>query len=285
MKKQHIASIIILSIGILFTAKNNAQDHKQIVYKTIDTVSLSMDFYYPPDMDVRKTYPAMIFFFGGGWNGGSIEQFEPHARYFSDRGLVCILAEYRVKLRHNTTPFESLMDAKSAIRFIRKNAPEFHIDTSRIIGSVGSTGGHLAAAAALISEFNEPGDDISVSCIPNALVLFNPVIDISPGSVAYDRIGEHYKDFSPLHNIKEGAPPTIIFLRTQDEFIPVETAKYYQKAMEKVGSRCDLHLYEGQPHAFFNYQHRKYYNQTVLKADEFLISLGYLSGIPKIKSD
>jgi acetyl esterase len=115
-----------------------------------------------------------------------------------------------------------------------------------------------------------------VSCIPNSLVLFNPVIDNSPGGYGYERIGEAYKNFSPLHNINKGAPPTIFFLGTNDDLIPVETAQYYKVVMEKVGSRCDLKLYKGEGHGFFNYRNTKYYNQTVAVTDRFLQSLGYI---------
>ena len=282
MKRHTLILLILSSAGLSVFAQGNDNDFIEVVYKQIDTVSLSMDIYYPPDMENAKPYPAMIFFFGGGWKGGSVKQFEPHASYFSGRGIICVLADYRVESRQKTSPFESLKDAKSAIRFIRKNAAAFQIDTGKIIASGGSAGGHLAAATALVSEFNEPGEDLSVSCVPNALVLFNPVIDNGPAGYGYERIGNAYKDFSPLHNITAGVPPTIFFLGTNDKLVPVETAKYYQRAMVNVGSRCELFLYEGQPHGFFNFRNREYYNKTVLEADKFLISLGYLTGEPEI---
>jgi len=284
--KRHILILLILSsAGQSVFAQGNDDDFTQVVYKQIDTVTLSMNIYYPPEMDEAESYPAMIFFFGGGWKGGSVKQFEPHAKYFSGRGIICVLADYRVESRQKTSPFESLKDAKSAIRFIRKNASAFQIDTGKIIASGGSSGGHLAAATALVSEYNEPGEDLSVSCVPNALVLFNPVIDNGPGGYGHKRIGAAYKEFSPLHNIGAGAPPTIFFLGTNDKLIPVETAKYYQKVMEKVDSRCELFLYEDQPHGFFNFENREYYNKTVLESDKFLISLGYLTGQPEIILD
>lgn len=260
-----------------------AQKIESKIYKQIDTVSLQMDIYYPEQMDPDRTYPAMVFFFGGGWNGGRVGQFEPHAKYLSSRGIVCFLADYRVKSRQGTSPFESLMDAKSAVRYIRKNAAELHIDPDKIIAAGGSAGGHLAAATALVQPYNEATDDSSVSCIPNALVLFNPVIDNGPGGYGFERIGEHFFAFSPLHNIRAGAPPTIFFLGTEDPLIPVATAEYYQTVMEKVGSRCELHLYEGAGHGFFN-QGRAgdFYYKTVLAADKFLASLGYLEGEPTI---
>ncbi|MFT7032297.1 MAG: acetyl esterase [Cyclobacteriaceae bacterium] len=254
----------------------------QFVYKKVDTVSLSMDIYYPPSMVAGKKYPTMIFFFGGGWNGGSTSQFEPHAKYFSERGLICVLTDYRVRNKHKTPPFESLKDAKSAIRYLRENADRLKIDPNQIIASGGSAGGHLAAATALITKYDELAEDLSISSVPQALVLFNPVIDNGPGGYGYERIGDQYKDFSPLHNIEKGAPPTIVFLGTEDSLIPVETVEYYKTVMEKVGSRCDIHLYEGQKHGFFNLGNIEFYNKTVFEADKFLTSLGYLSGGPTI---
>jgi acetyl esterase/lipase len=234
-----------------------------------------MELYNPDNFDITKKYPVIVFFFGGGWNNGTVKQFEPHAKYFSEKGMICFLADYRVKNRQQTTPFESLKDAKSAIRFIRTHAKELHVDTAKIVASGGSAGGHLAAATALTEGYNENTDNLSVSCIPNALILFNPVIDNGPGGYGYERIGSEYRNFSPLHNINRGAPPTIFFLGTNDNLIPVETAEYYKKVMEKVGSRCDLKLYDGEGHGFFNYTNPGNYKNTISEADRFLQSLGY----------
>jgi acetyl esterase len=254
-----------------------SQSTDSILYKQVDSTSLYMHVTFPPGMNGEEPLPAMVFFFGGGWNGGTTAHFEHHARYFAQRGLVCFRVDYRVKSRHGTTPFESLKDAKSAIRYIREHAEELGVDPTRIIASGGSAGGHLAAAAGLVTGFNEGSDKLSYSCVPNALVLFNPVIDNGPGGYGFERVGEAFKDFSPLHNIREGAPPTIFFLGTQDRLIPVETAQYYKTVMEKVGSRCELFLYEGEGHGFFNYSNIEFYKRTVSEADLFLTSLGYLT--------
>lgn len=256
---------------------------EKTLYKQIDTTKLLLEVYYPEQVEVRKTYPAMVFFFGGGWIGGDRTHFVNHAKYFSKRGIVSFLVDYRTKNKNKTTPFESLKDAKSAIRFIRENALRFHIDSTKIIASGGSAGGHLAAATALIENYNEDTDNLSFNCVPNALVLFNPVIDNGPGGYGFERIGDDYKNFSPLHNIKKGAPPTIIFLGTNDVLIPVVTAEYYKKVMDKVESRCDLKLYEGEGHGFFNYKNFESYKKTVIEADKFLVSLGYLKDEPIVK--
>lgn len=272
-------SALLLSL-LFISTQSMAQD--TILYKQIDTTELYLEMRYPPNMDTSQQYPAVVFFFGGGWVGGSRSHFEHHADYFAKRGLVCFLADYRTAKGHGTSPFECLKDAKSAIRFIRQHADKFHIDPNQLIASGGSAGGHLAVATALTEGYNEAGDDLGTSCTPNALMLFNPVFDNGPGGYGFERVGEHYKSFSPLHNIRQGAPPTIVFLGTEDPLIPVETAEYFKTVMEKVGSRCDLHLYEGEKHGFFNYHHLENYKKTVAEADAFLQSLGYLQEVPKV---
>ncbi|SIN72324.1 alpha/beta hydrolase [Algoriphagus halophilus] len=273
---------ILLGIMFFFLLQI-ASAQEVILYKEVDTTQLFLEVIYPEEMDQTKEYPAMVFFFGGGWVGGDRSHFEHQADYFAKRGLICFLVDYRTKNKHQTSPFESLKDAKSAIRYIRKNAVKFHVSPSKIIASGGSAGGHLAAATALSPDFNEATDPLDISPVPNALVLFNPVIDNGPGGYGYERIGETYPSFSPLHNIRAGAPPTLLMLGTQDRLVPVTTAEYYQLVMEKVGSRCELKLYENQPHGFFNYPNFEYYQKTLLAADEFLQSLGYLEDQPNVK--
>lgn len=272
-------SIFTALLTFLFLT-TQAQTSLEVVYKKVDSVELHMVIDYPPNYQPGKSYSTMVFFFGGGWNGGSIAQFEPHARYFTSRGLICARADYRVKSRQGTTPFKSVEDAKSAIRYLRKNAELLGIDPGRLIASGGSAGGHLAAATSQLPGLNDPSDDLSIGTVPQAVVLFNPVIDNGPEGYGYERIGERYKEFSPMHNLDRISPPTIFFLGTTDKLIPASTAREYKKRIESRGSRCDLHLYDGQPHGFFNYkkQDQTYFKDTVLKTDEFLQSLGYLKG-------
>lgn len=209
----------LILLFALLTVQSKAQN--EIIYKQIDTVQLYLEIYRPKTKKSDKPLPAIVFFFGGGWKTGDRTHFLNQAKYFAQRDLVCILADYRTATKHGTTPFVALQDAKSAMRFVRKNANQLGIDPNKIAASGGSAGGHLAAATALIEDYNDPEDDTTIDCVPNALVLFNPVIDNGPGGYGYERIGGAYKQFSPLHNIKEGAPPTLFLLGTKDHYIPV----------------------------------------------------------------
>ena len=260
------------------------QNTFNVTYKIIDGDTLDLIFKYPPNFKKSKKYPIIIFFFGGGWNGGTTQQFKPHAAYFASRGMITVLADYRVKSRHQTTPYESVADAKSAIRFLREHAKVLNVNKKKIVASGGSAGGHLAAACGVLTGLDEPSEDLKISSKANALVLFNPVFDNGPDGFQNERMGERWREISPAHNIEKGAPPTIVFLGTEDHLIPVEIAENYKAKMEALGGRCDLHLYEGEGHGFFNESKKDglYYKKTVHETDLFLISLKYLKGEPQL---
>jgi acetyl esterase len=263
-------------------------DHSVIYKKVTDTeqekVALKLHIFEPEGHKQSDRRPVIVFFFGGGWTGGAPDQFYPHSRYFASRGIVAISAEYRVASRHGTSPRACVQDGKSAIRWIRGHAEKLGIDPDKVIAGGGSAGGHVAAATATLKRFNEEGENLDISCRPQALVLFNPVFDTGPEGFAYDRVQEYWHDFSPMHNIDEHTPPTVVFLGTKDKLIPTTTAEKYKKLVMDKGQRCDLHLYEGQAHGFFNFKNHENYVETVIEADKFLVSLGYLEGEPTLQS-
>jgi len=279
MKSVRYRSLSLLTLavtGFSGHAQPGSFSSDSIIYKRVDSVDLYLKVIYPPSFSSSDTWPAAVYFFGGGWKSGTMHHLLPQAKYFASRGIVGFLVDYRVYSRHRTTPFEALSDAKSAIRFIKKHTERFHIAPNRLIGIGASAGGQLAAASCLINGYNNPKDDTTISTALDALVLFNPVLDNGPGGYGHERIGTQYKNFSPLHNIRAGAPPTLIFLGTKDELVPVEAMEYYKMTMERTGGRCELLLYDGQEHGFFNFRNRKFFNETLLEAQRFLTSLGYL---------
>lgn len=240
-----------------------------VVYKIIGDNKMRLFITY--DQDKSRLKPCIVFFYGGGWVKRNNNQFKDYCDYFAKKGYVCIRAEYRVTEMEKSTPFESLSDARSAIRYVRMNSYKFNIIPENIIAVGGSAGGHLAAACASTKKFDDIKDNVSISCVPNALVLFNPVIDNGPAGYGYERIGKMYKEFSPLHNLHSGMPPTTIFIGDKDKLIPVETIEYYVKAMNILGVRCDLHLYKNEGHGFFN--SKKYKTVMINEMERFLLSL------------
>jgi len=258
--------------------KASFQPDKTVVYKTVGDVELAMHIFLPPGHKPGDRRAAIVFFFGGGWVGGSPGQFYSHCHHLASEGMVAMAAEYRVRNRHGTTPFACVADGKSAIRWARQHAAEYGIDPDRIAAGGGSAGGHVAACTGTIEGFVEKGEDTTVSSKPAAMVLFNPVIDTGPGGYGYDRLKDRYKEISPVEHVTKGVPPTIIFHGTADTTVPLSNVEDFCSRMKKAGNRCELVTYEGARHGFFNYGRGdgSAYNDTVRRMDAFLRSLGYL---------
>ena len=259
---------------------------KPYVYKTVGQRELKLYVTTPEGWKSTDLRPAIVFFHGGGWVGGQPGQFTEHAKYLASRGMVAVQVEYRLLDRRSADPPTACVhDAKSAIRWVRSRAGELGIDPGRIASSGGSAGGHLAAFVGTVDGLDDPEDDPSVSAKSNAMVLFNPVFDNGPDGWGHQRVRERYREFSPFHNLSADDPPAIVFLGSQDKLVPVKTARDFKAALEAAGGRCEVMIFEGKPHGFFNYGkdgNRPYY-ETVVAADKFLASLGWITGPPTLQ--
>jgi acetyl esterase len=290
----------ILPLWLLLAATAAAQQQaypphfdgaREEVYKTVGETKMRLYIFEPAGHKASDRSAAMVFFFGGGWTSGNPKQFEQHCRLLASKGMVAITADYRVASRHQVKAVECVRDAKSAIRYVRQNAARLGVDPDRIAAGGGSAGGHLAGAVGTIPDLDEPGENLKVSSRPNALVLFNPALVLSPltgerkefNQVPAERAGIAPERISPWHHIARGAPPAIIFHGKADTTVPYETSAAFAAKMKEMGNRCELVGYDGEKHGFFNYGRgdNKWYEDTSAKMVRFLGSLGYLAGREK----
>jgi len=200
----------------------------------------------------------------------------PFVAHFAKLGMVGICIEYRlVKPKSGVTVFDCVKDGRSAVRYVRSHAAGLGVDPQKLIANGGSAGGHIAAGTALFDGVDEAGEDTSVSCVPNALVLYFPVIDTSKEGYGNAKIGERWQEISPLHHVKPGVPPTIIFHGTGDTVTPFKGAKAFHHAMLKAGNRCELVVNESGKHGYLMFD-RALYEETLCKTEAFLKTLGFL---------
>ena len=246
------------------------------VYKSIGGVELRLHVFNPRGGGTVTQRPAILFFFGGGWTEGSVEQFARQARHLTQGGMVSVLVDYRVFGRHGTSPFEGMADAKSAVRWVRSHSAELGIDPKRIAASGGSAGGHLALSTAVFDTFDEPREDKTISSKPNALVLFNPAVDTTHTKPAEykERFGARAREGSPLHHLGPGLPPMLILNGKADQVVPYSDVERFCGEARRLGNQCQLVGYEGAPHGFFNQP--RWYQETLQEADRFLAQIGYL---------
>jgi acetyl esterase/lipase len=248
---------------------------KEYIYKTSGGKERRMEIYFPPGHDAAKAkVPGIILFHGGGWSSGDLSQFRWACAYFAGRGLVCATVEYQMHGKQGVAKLPKgeskkrvcVTDAKSAIRWFKKNAAELGVDPNRIITGGGSAGGHISALATLNPGLNDPADPKDIDTGVIAYLWFNPAF-------APDDSGDAEIDI--LRHMKKDMAPSIVFFGDKDTWKPGWDAAY-AKWKETGVTNIDLRIAAGQPHGFFNTE--PWRTVTLIAADEFLVKQGLLSG-------
>ncbi len=247
------------------------------VYKRVNGLELTLSV-FQPRAGSRRPAPALVYFFGGGWHLGMPIQFYRECARLADRGLVAIAADYRIDATGASTPFDGVADAKSVIRWVRAHAVELGIDPVRVAAEGASAGGHLAAAATWVTGYDDPADDQSVSCRPDALVLLYPVLDTSPAGYRFAPLGAGAPEISPLEHVSAPAPPTLVLVGDRDPVLPVKTARLFQSRVVAAGGRCELSVYPDTGHPIWLYRggENEVSRDIDAKVDAFLEEIGWL---------
>ncbi len=261
----------------LTDAKVITADH---VYKKASGGELTLHGFFPADWKATDKRPVVVFFFGGGWKSGAYTQFVPQCEYFAGRGLVTLSADYRIESKHKTTPDKCVEDAKSAVRWVRAHADKLGIDPDKVIASGGSAGGHIAACTALVEGFDAATDPKDTSCVPNALLLFNPALNL-PREVKDADGKDIAAKISPTKFLGKKTPPTWVVFGDADAMLG--QGEEYAKKAKELGVSMELYTAPKQPHGFFN--RSPWIESTTAVADQWLVKQGYLKGDGTLKPD
>ena len=268
------------------------------IYKTAGGAQLRLHVFKSATLQPGDKVPAVLFFTGGGYFFGDIRRYQTQATHLALRGLVTVLVDYRVRCRQGSTIMDSVSDGKSAMRWVRSHAGELGVDPSRIAAVGSSAGALMAAAAALVTDFDDAGD-AKVSARPDALVLYNPALAMTSPAVVGNltrnwgkAVADQARNFSPIDHLDQGLPPTIIFQGTADKGVSSDTAKDFcaraRARARALKSECDVVLYPGAPHGFSEvwlglkdpiaFPKTEFWAEdTSRRTDAFLAKLGWLA--------
>lgn len=209
----------------------------------------SKGIYYPemrvflPD-SAKATGRMVVACPGGGYSHLALNhEGYDWASYFNKQGIALAVLKYRMPRGNREVP---VSDAVQAMRLVRKNAVQWHVNPYDV-GIMGfSAGGHLASTIATHTDFDAR---------PDFQVLFYPVISMElnkthKGSVI-GFLGEGQKDkdlvnaFSNERQVRRHlTPPAIILLSNDDGAVPpVTNGVAYYSALHKNGIDATLHIY------------------------------------------
>ncbi|MBN2443995.1 MAG: alpha/beta hydrolase [Spirochaetales bacterium] len=282
MIKIKIVFIFIMIIfGILYAYGQTYKEYKIIsawkesveVYKSGKTFSLKAYIFSPSQLSQNEKRPALLFFHGGGWFEGNAQGFKRNCRSFAQKGWISITFDYRLSNFKDINPIHCVMDAKSAVRWVRLHSDRLHINPEKVVIAGQSAGGHLALCTGLISDFNDPEDDISISCIPDAIICYSACFDTKRDSWFYSILPKttRIEKTSPYKNIKSNLPPVLIFHGQEDETVSYSQAVDFYNKMLEFDNQCILYPFESGGHNLWP----SYHDKIRVVSEDFLIKAGF----------
>src|SRR5690606_23503702 len=130
-------------------------EHKNITYVRYGERELQLDLYLPANLKpasnnegaAHNPVPGVILVHGGGWRSGFRTHLTPMAIELANAGYVTATISYR--LAPEAQYPAAVHDVKAALRWLRSNAAQYHVDPSRIAVGGSSAGGQIASLTAV----------------------------------------------------------------------------------------------------------------------------------------
>lgn len=285
---------------------------ENIVYKT-NTLGnpLSLDVYLPKNAETGKI-PVVIYVHGGAWVKG--DKIIPEGNYIETFISKLLEKKYAVvsidyTLLNDSTHFPlPLEDTKDAVRWVRKNAAQYHFDPDNIGFFGASSGAHLSMLAAYTPDSEFPGNPelANYSAKVNyAVDHYGPAdmnqllhtrlgkipvfffglaakkivdlrTDLVRGLSGYDikkdkaKVVEYFKTISPVTYVSAGVP-TLIVQGNKDKIMPMKQSEKLHRKLKRNNIQTSLIIVEDGIHGFKTTD-KVYMDQLIDQMVDFIIS-------------
>ncbi len=192
--------------------------------------------------------PVVVFYYGGGWEGGDRAEYRFVGAALAARGVVTVVPDYRV---YPAVRFPAFMDdAAAALAWTERHVGEFGGDTSRIFLMGHSAGGQIATLLALDPRYvcaagGAMGDIAGVIGLAGPydfLPLRSETLKIIFGPEA-----ERYRS-QPIHYVSAQAPPMLLAAGTADKVVDPGNAIRLGKKLTEAGVPVTIAMYPGIGH-------------------------------------
>ncbi|MEY4799149.1 MAG: hypothetical protein RI978_1450 [Verrucomicrobiota bacterium] len=255
---------------------------RDIVYGKAEGRELKLNLFLPPGDEVK---PLIIWVHGGAWLQGSKDGPSP-AQQFVGSGYAVAHVGYRLS---PVAKWPAQMhDCKAAVRWLRANAAQYHLDPKRFVAWGSSAGGHLVAVLGTsggVVELEGTGNALKTSSSVQAVVdWFGPTdfLQMSKfrSNIAHDdaKSPESQLIGGPIQENKNAAaqanpityvgrfeapPPFLIMHGTRDDLVPFNQSELLFAALKTAKSDVTFHPMNGSGHGFSG-------EQSITPVREFL---------------
>jgi len=249
-------------------AANRYQIIPNVTYLTASNFEAKLDVY--KRRDTTGPQPTVIYMHGGFWAAGTKEGSLMSLMPWMEMGWNVINVEYRLA-RVAVAP-AAVEDCMCALRFIATHAKDYDVDTTKIVLTGESAGGHLALTTGIIPD--TAGLDrecASTTPLPKVAAIVNwfgitDVYDVIDGphraNAAMQWFGslpnreEIARRVSPLTYVRSGLPPILTVHGDADTTVPYQHAVRLHEALNKAGVTNQLVTIPGGKHGNFTPEER-----------------------------
>ena len=234
-----------------------------VTYHVASNQENKLDLYVP--RGATGPTPVLMYIHGGGWVGGTKESSVLRILPYLEMGWAVANVEYRLGAVARAPA--AVEDGLCALRWVIRNAGQYNLDTSRIVTTGNSAGGHLALTTGMIPasaglDRECPGsEELSVAAIINWYGI-TEVGDLLDGpnirSYAVEWMGslenrlEIAERVSPMTYVRAGLPPTLTIHGDADPTVPYQHAVALHEKLDELGVPNMLHTVPGGRHGGFN---------------------------------
>lgn len=249
--------------------------NENVTYRVIDNIELKADIYTPNTS--LSNYPAILLIHGGGWISGSKENERVMAQHLAKNGFVAMTAAYT--LSTEAIYPASVLDLKSAIKWMRKNAKELKINPDKIAVLGASAGAQLATLIGVTPNhlnFNDATSNFSEEV--HAIINIDGIVsfihpDAEESEIAGKWLGglqhenpKNWKEASPLECVGKNTPPILFINSTQPRFHAGRDDMI--KILNKNNIYSEVHTVPNSPHSFWLMQ--PWFDDTLKYTIDFL---------------
>ncbi len=262
---------------------------KNIVYVDRNGVELHLNILYPKG--AVSPLPCIVYVPGSAWMKQNLEMGIPNLTRLAARGYVVVSVEYRPS---NIGKFPSqVQDAKTAIRFIRKNAGQYFVNANNIFIWGDSSGGHTALFVGFTQGNKELDTDVygGYSDKVNAVVDFfgpselakmadypsmmNHSLATSPeglligGSVPDNP--ELARKASPVYYVTGHAVPVFIAHGDRDMLVPLNQSDLVAQALDKAGIEYEYYCLLGAGHGSPEFWTKEMLDRVIVFLQKYMV--------------
>jgi acetyl esterase/lipase len=245
-------------------ARREIRVENDVVFGKGGASELKLDLAMPKDGE--GPFPAIVCLHGGGWVSGDRKQLQKSIEALARRGYVAVTPDYRLAPRDRFPA--QIEDCKAAVRWLRANAEQYHINT-RKIGAIGfSAGAHLACLLGVTGKNDglegEGGNTEQSSAVQAVVSFFGPtdltqavwdkdvqtknLMPLLGGTIEEKR--HAYRKASPMTYAGKNAPPFLFLHGTEDHLVPIKQSQDLADKLRKAGVSARVVPVEGEGHGW-----------------------------------